>query len=1132
MDAPDKYLDWYCGESSMILLVFTSSLRSKRFLTFWELHIWQKAGDQMKCVLYGFFYLLVAAASAIAQVGVDGTILGVVADANGGMVAGATVTVTNLDTGISKTEASRDDGNFEISPLPAGHYSVTVTFAGFKTWTLNSTDLTIAERKRISPVLEVGQVSEKVSVTSSADLIQTENAATGGVVEAKTIQELPLNGRDVVEVAELVPGVVYGGKSFTSSCADGNNSNVQGGAHRSDQTQFRVDGVASNAVCDEGGTAIPNPDTIAEVRVQSSNFSAQNGRNPIQITMVTKSGTNEFHGSAWEFLRNDAFDARNTFATSNPKLRRNQFGVAGGGPITIPRVYNGRNKTFFFGSYEGTRINQAHVYNWNTVTSGMEQGNFSGLAPIKDPLTGLQFPGNQIPTSRFSSASTFFFPWILLPNSSGNFYKSNAPTPTNVDEFTLRIDHQITSNQRIYGRYYHVDTPQTILGYQPSILAAEDTHSYSGALTYDYTITPRTLLNLSIGTVNVVNTTTPGCGTGGPCSQIGKENLTADAGIQGFQTAGREQWIGLPDSVTFAGYTGFSSRGGWGDPSTFKSQSINANASLNLVRGKHTIAIGYQYEHLYLLAAHGSCCSKGTFDFSGQYTGNGFADYLLGYTDSSSRDYPIHTFGMKSNPYGALFVDDNWKVTPHLTLELGLRWDYWFAKSFIRGAGGTFDPALGKAIAAENSNGQVDLTAQPVAPYLAQATAGLWVSASQAKVPAGLFEPNGYVSPRVGAAWRPFKSDDFVIRGGYGIFASSYRGNITASSIIAPPYWTYESQSWSAAQLQRWETAWPVNPTSFVAPSVGAAAYDIKPIKDHEWNISVQKGLPFRTAITASYVGSYGDGLVADNSLNNVAPGLYTNLQAAKPYPAFGGIDLYVNSGKNWYHSGQLRLERQFSKGFGYGLSYAFSKNIDQNGGDSISAVPTPFAPAGYNRGLASYNHANILSVNALWEIPVGRGRQFGSSMNRFADAVIGGWQFVPIYLYSSGSPLTFGVSGNTLGNGWGTRPNLIGNPTLSNPTPSLWFNPAAFAAPAKYQFGNSGVGIVTGPSSQVANLSLSKSFRLTEKGYLQIRWETFNALNHPNYNSPNTTISQSTTGVITSAGPARQMQLGAKVVF
>jgi len=1073
-----------------------------------------------------------ALTGAIAQTGVDGSILGVVSDVNGGAVSGATVTVTNVATNIQKAVTTRGDGSFEINALPEGSYSVSVTFTGFKTWALARTDLTIGERKRISPALEVGQVNEKVTVLATADLLQTEKADVGGVVEQRTIQELPLNGRDVVELTELVPGVRYEGRSFSTACADGNTSSVQGLGHRDDQTEFRVDGVASNAVCDEGSTAIPNPDTIAEFNVTTSNFSAENGRNPVQVTMVTKSGTNDYHVTLWEFLRNNDLDARNTFANGTPKLDQNQFGLAGGGPVLIPKFYNGKNKTFIFGSYEGTRVKQSQIINSYTISPQMLQGDFSGLAPIKDPTTGLPFAGNQIPVSQFSGASKFFFPWIVLPNSPGNIYNALAPIYLNNDEFNGRVDHQITQNQRIYWRILHLNTPQNIVGYRPSITGTEDTHSYSMGLNYNYTITPTTLLNLSIGTVNTVNTTVPTCIGSGPCTEIGQQNLTAEAGIQGFQTAGREQWIGLPDVISFAGYGDISSRVGWGSPSTFKQQSINANASITKVWGRHTVVAGYQYDHLYLLAAHGSCCSKGTFDFNGQYSGNGFADYLLGYTDNSNRNYPIHDFGMKSNPYGAAFIDDSWKITSRLTLELGLRWDYWFAKSFIRGAGGTFDPATGQAIAALDSAGQVDLTAQPVAPYLAAATAGLWVPASQVHVPAGLFEPSGYASPRIGGAWRPLKGGDLVIRAGYGTFTSSFRGNITASSIIAPPYWTYESQSWSAAQLQRWETAWPVNPTSFVAPSVSAAAYNVKPIKDHEWNISVQKSLPFKLAATAAYVGSSGDGLIVDNSLNNVPAGLYTNLQAAKPYTAFGSIDLYENTGHNWYNSAQLKVERRFAQGLSFMMSYAYSKNMSENGADGIWAVPTPFAPQGYNRGLASFDHANILAINAVWDVPIGKGHALGGNWNTLTNALVGGWELSGIYLYSSGDPLTFGVPGATLGNGWGTRPDLVGNPNISNPNANLWFNPNAFAAPPAYQFGDSGIGLMFGPSSHVANLSLMKKFYFMEGRYVQFRWEAFNAFNNVNLADPNTTINQGSTGQIFSAGDARIMQIALKVIF
>jgi hypothetical protein len=1011
---------------------------------------------------------LLALIEAMAQTGTDGAILGTVTDSSGGVLAGAQVTITNLDTGLVKTAPTNSDGSFEIGALPRGYYSVSVIFARFKAWTLPRSELTIGERKKLVPRLELGERSEEVTVEASGELLQTEKAEAGGVVEETTIRELPLNGRDVIELVQLVPGVRYGGRSFSTACADGNTSTVQGLGHRDDQTEFRVDGVGSNAVCDEGSTGIPNPDTIAQFQVTTSNFSAENGRNPIQVNIVTKSGTNEYHVTLWEFLRNNALDARNTFAASAPKQIQNQFGLAGGGPVGIPRLYNGKNKTFFFGSYEGLRNIQSRIYNDYTASPAMLQGDFSGLPTITDPLNKEPFPGNKIPADRISGASKFSFPWLLQPNSPGSLYRSNAPVPLNNDEITGRIDHQFTQNQRLYLRYLHIATSKTILGYQPSILASGDTHTNSVGLNYDYTIIPSALLNLSLGIVKTVNIFTPHCGTGGPCSQIGKENLTEEAGIQGFQMAGREEWIGLPDEISIAGYAGISSRSGWGDPGIYKSNSINGSASLSLVRGKHTIVTGYQYTRLYLLAANGSCCSRGVFGFNGQYTGDAFADYLLGYMNDSLRNYPLHTFGMKSNPYGALFVDDSWKISSRVTVELGLRWDYWFAKSLIRGAGGAFDPKLGKVIAGLNSKGEVDLTAQPVSRFLAQSTAGLWIPASEAHIPGGLFEPNGYVSPRLGVAWRPAKSGDLVVRAGYGAFTSSYRGNVTASQIIAPPYWTYEEQSWSAAQLQRWETAWPLNPNAFAAPSVGAAAYNVKPMKDHEWNISVQKALPFRSAVTLAYVGSKANGLVVDNSLNNVPPGLYADLQAAKPYPMFGSIDLYQNTGRNHYHSGQVKMERRFSQGLSFMLSYAFSKNISEAGGDSIWSTPIPFAPAGYNRGRAAYDHTHILATNAVWEIPVGHGHAVGGSLNALAHGIVGGWELSGIYLFSSGDPLTFGFPGATLGNGWHTRPNLVGNLRLSAPSVSLWFNPNALAAPKPYLFGNAGIGIMDGPSSQI----------------------------------------------------------------
>ena len=545
-----------------------------------------------------------------------------------------------------------------------------------------------------------------------------------------------------------------------------------------------------------------------------------------------------------------------------------------------------------------------------------------------------------------------------------------------------------------------------------------------------------------------------------------------------------------------------------------------------MIRGAHSLNVGYEYNNRTTYGRHGSCCSRGVFGFNGQYTGDGFADYLLGLIQNSSRNYPIQTFGMHTSPYHGLYVQDFWKVSPNLTVNLGLRWDYWGEKKAVRGNVGSFDLASGKAVAGEDKNGNVDLTAQPVAPFLAAATAGQWVPASQIGAPPGLFEGNGYFSPRFGIAWRPRGSTDLVVRAGYGIFTSSFSGNRTASSIVAPPYWTFETTSWSAASLQRWETAWPANPQTFVTPSVVAPSIKMKSNKSHQMNVSIQKSLPGDSAITGSYVMNRTLDLFDTPQYNSVRPGLYTDLQAAKPYPIFGDVTLYGNNADSYYHSAQLKWEKRFSQGLSYLLSYAFSKHIDEK------VAPTPFAPEGYDRGRSTFDRTHILAVNGIYELPFGKGRKYMTNSHPVVNGILGGWQVASIYNFTSGAPLTFSVSGATLGNGWNTRPNLSGNIEASSPSASGWFNPQGFTEPGNYIFGNAGIGILDGPGIHILDTSLTKNFYVTESKYVQFRWEMFNMPNHVNLNNPITNIRDTNVGKIFSAGSARSMQLGLKFVF
>jgi hypothetical protein len=407
---------------------------------------------------------------------------------------------------------------------------------GFKKWELPQTELTVGDRSRITPVVQVGEVTETVSVEATVEIVQTEKASVETVVQMRQIRELPLATRSPLALVGLVPGMRY------ESTQDGGEraTYVQGQGLRNNKAGFLLDGLNSNAPMDEGGTAIPNVDTIAEFNVQTLNFGAESGRNPMQVVVVTKSGTNQFKGSLWEFVQNDAFNARNAFSNTVGRVRRNQFGGTAGGPII-------RNRTFFFAGYEGTVIRNARLYNSLGVTPAMKQGDFSALSkqilnPFDvDPATGAKrpFAGNRIPPAMISPASKYFLPLILEPNSPDGFYKDNASAKNDTHEGTLRIDHILHPAHRIYGRYIMVRQPQDQLGYRPdpSITGFSETKQHNFGLNYTWTISPSTMLIASGGTRRTKSA------YNNPA--LGKQNDSELAGIQGLPTKGREAWIGL-----------------------------------------------------------------------------------------------------------------------------------------------------------------------------------------------------------------------------------------------------------------------------------------------------------------------------------------------------------------------------------------------------------------------------------------------------------------------------------------------------------------------------------------------------------------------------------------------------------
>ena len=583
--------------------------------------------------------------------------------------------------------------------------------------------------------------------------------------------------------------------------------------------------------------------------------------------------------------------------------------------------------------------------------------------------------------------------------------------------------------------------------------------------------------------------------------------------------------VGLP-TVRVTGYTAYEAS--FGTPGRRWFEAYNAKVSLNLVRGRHTINLGGEYNTRSAYASHGAFASRGQFFFNSQYTGDAFADYFLGLVQRANRNFPLQTFGMSDSPYSGIYVNDAWKISDKLTVNLGLRYDYWYEKAAVRGNHVTFDRVSGLAVAGEDKKGNVDLTSQPVSEALAKFTEGLWAPASQLGIPSGLFKPDGVVSPRVGIAYRPTRSGDIVIRAGYGLFPMHFAGNRTASAIAGPPYFSVERIGFSRASNQRWETAFPDDPNRFLAQAVVAPAWDVRAQRTHEWNTSIQFVMPARSALTLSYVGNYSAKAHAGSyeQFNDPPPGFHQNLQSDRPFPRFGNITLLNNFGHTWYNALHAKWERRFTDGWLFTMAYAWGKYLEQ-------LRRAQYAPTSYNRGRNIRDRNHLFAFNSVYELPIGRGRKWMSNGNSVVNGLLGGWQISGIYRLVSGAPLSMVAPGATLGNGRNSRADVVGEPRLSNPTAAAWFNVNAFARPDRFTFGNSARGILDGPGEHVFDFALMKNFYVSEGKYVQFRWEMFNLPNHVNLGDPLTFIGlPGRTGVITSARDARQMQFGLKFVF
>ena len=1077
----------------------------------------------------------------------SGRIVGTVSDPNQAAVPQATVTVTSMATKQVTTITTSDQGNYTVTPLNPGLYSVSVTATGFQTSVVQNVQVQVNQSARADVHLQLGSTATTVEVTAAAPLLNSESASLGTVVTNTEIVNLPLNGRSFYDLAKLTPGAATlpGGGNLLRIRANYISGTAISGV-RGSQTTFLLDGVD---VTDhhQGGTMIQTSiDALQEFSVQQNAYSAEFGSAGGIMNMSSKSGGSEFHGGVFEFIRNDYLDARDFFSPGRQVLKRNQFGGALGGPVHLPNFLGGRQKTFFFVNYEGMRQRQGLVFNNIVPTPAMKQGDFSapGLNTIYDPLTTANgtrtaFPGNRIPSNRLSAQALFFNKYIADPNV-GTRTAAFAPTQAlDTDQFTVRGDRTINDQHRVFVRWSFDDFRQSDPNAYPAVGYA-DLHTRGqnvvGGLTSSFS--PNLVHEVRFSYIpQWIDLQAFGQGT----------NFNQMAGITGFEGLQRPGIAGSFPDFAWSGYTSLAGSSFDQRPKTQYFKVIEGMDNLTWIKGRHIFKFGTEIRYWKPLFTDSSNY-QGAWSFSGintqnpartAGTGDAFADWMLGFPVSSARAYPADWFGGDAT-YWHFFVQDDFKVNNRLTLNLGLRYEY---SPWMRGYKnqlGTFDGTLAKPIIVASPNDKIDLSSQFAAPTTYALFGNLIQTSSQAGLPLSITHPDkNQWAPRFGIAWRPF-GEHTVLRGGYGIFfeMENTDGRVNRNSL---PFLLSETVFNTAntipnRTLGNFFLGQPLG-SAGVNPSMNPTYTHLQRGSDQHWNIGIQQQLARDTVLEVNYVGNHATHLNSTNPFNNPDPGPGA-IQARRPFSQFGAINYFSQDMSSIYHALQVKAEKRYGSGIWFLFSYTYSKSI------SVQDTPAAGGDFYFERALSSFDIPQNIAFNMGYELPVGRGKRFLSNAGTLAQGFLGGWRVQGITIFRSGQPFTPTISRDVANTGVGSqRPNIVGVPVIVG-TPTCWFfvssNPAcpsggagAFALPAANTYGNGGANILRSQWLRNFDVSVFKEFPVTESSLLQFRAEFFNVTNTATFGIPNTVTDTSAGGIVTTtANNPRQVQFALKFNF
>lgn len=1082
--------------------------------------------------------VILSAGWALAQTNTS-AIAGVITDETGATVPSATITVTETATGQVRTTTA--SGEYVVSQLPPGKYEVKVSAPGFQTALASNVTLDVAQRARLDFTMKVGALSQQVEVTAHADIMDTDTASLGQTIEQRTVNDLPLNGRNYLTLGSLSPGVIpqipasEGPASFVASTTGRSDRSILVGGQRESSTSYLLDGVELRNPR-VGDTAInPSLDAIQEFIIQRNFFEPEFGNSPGIINVATKSGTNQWHGSVFEFLRNDAFDAKNFFSSTTEPFKRNQYGFSLGAPIL-------KDKLFVFGNFEGMKQRLGQVQRGDFPRQDELNGNFTLDAPIYDPLTynsatgtRAPFAGNIIPASRINAVSKNFFPYIPVTNALPVQGANVVGTPVqkiNDNQDTVRVDYVISPKNSLFGRQTWENAPLipaslTPLGGQQ--VASSGENEVAQLTT---TISP-TIVNVA----RIYHSYANLFGEQVPVSS----NIAAAIGITGVSTAPLN-W-GVP-GVSWTGYSGIGSNGlTQGD----KINNYELADSLAWTRGGHALKFGAEVRQsrMFLDSDNGP---RGSFGFAASWTaalnpstgnpvvgsGNAVADFLLGYPTTMSG--AVGTSQTHFRFYTTnLYAQDDWKVTRNLTINYGLRYEY-------------VTPPIAEEL--NHVFGFDFQTGQQLFPTLGQ-------------IRKSILNPDHLnFAPRLGLAWNPEWAKTLTIRAGAGIYYDQTQMNEAQFTTNSPPTFFQQNLSYTGQGLppaQFGVNTLPVEPvppisTSYVTPpGTNLFAEELKGRKPREymWTFSVQKSIGQNWLVEVAYVGSQSRLLSKRyNSDAPAVPGdLYTVVPGAEPFPNLGGMLYSSESGKGNYNSLNSKLERRFSTGFSILLAYTWSHSLDTDSGGSYGSPNLNPANFQLDYGSSDFDIRQRFVGSILYELPVGKGKRFLGSASSALNQFIGGWQLNLIPSVQSGvnrsvtSPNTSTIAYITQhANATGINPYssfTMNGATItpregfgSNNTSLYWFNPFAFTEAAPLTFGTSGRDIIESPGFVNWDISLFKTFVLHEGIGLTFRAEFFDAFNDVRFDPPNLDSSSPFFGQIQSAEQPRIIQLGLRLQF